>query len=201
MPARNDESFAQKNHRTEIQTAEATNEAERVDVITQNVETIANLHIHAERKVGVHQRAIEKVTAFLGRPRFLYIILLFVLVWITVNGLVVLIGLHSFDVPPYNWLQGIISLSALLMTTLVLITQNRQNNVTEQRRQLDLQVNLVVEQKVTKLISLVEELRQDMPQVKERHDPEAESMQKAVDPHEVLSSLNQMLEDAGVAEK
>lgn len=201
MPTRDDKSCEQKNYNSGIQTAEATNEAEQVDVIAQNVETIADLHIHAERKVGVHQRAIERVTAYLGRPCFLYVILLFVLLWIIVNSLVVMAGLHSFDVPPYNWLQGIISLSALLMTTLVLITQNRQNNATEQRRRLDLQVNLVVEQKVTKLISLIEELRQDMPQVKDRHDPEAESMKQAVDPHEVLSSLNQMLEDAEVVEK
>ena len=201
MPTRDDESFAQKNSDNGIKATETPNETEQADVIAQNIETIADLHIHAERKVGVHQRAIERVTAYLGRPRFLYIILLFVFLWIIVNGLLALNGVHSFDVPPYNWLQGIISLSALLMTTLVLITQNRQNNVTEQRRRLDLQVNLVVEQKVTKLISLVEELRQDMPQVKDRHDPEAESMKQAVDPHEVLSSLNQMLEDAEVAEK
>ncbi len=201
MPTRDDKSYEQKNSDNGIKAAETTNEVEQADVIAQNVETIADLHIHAERKVGVHQRAIERVTAYLGRPRFLYIILLFVLLWIMVNGFAAMESLHSFDVPPYNWLQGIISLSALLMTTLVLITQNRQNNVTEQRRRLDLQVNLVVEQKVTKLISLIEELRQDMPQVKDRHDPEAESMKKAVDPHEVLYSLNQMLEDAEVAEK
>lgn len=181
--------------------ANTGNETEQVDIIAQNIETIADLHIHAERKVGTHQRAIERVTASLGRPRFLYIILLFVLLWLTLDTLCPDIGLHPFDVPPYSLLQGIISLSALLMTTLVLITQNRQNNVTEQRRRLDLQVNLVIEQKVTKLISLLEELRQDIPHVKDRHDPEAESMQKPVDPHEVLSSLNKILEDADVPHK
>jgi uncharacterized membrane protein len=100
------------------------------------------------------------------------------------------------DPPPFSWLQGIIGLSALLMTTIVLITQNRQSKATEQRRQLDLQVNLLVEQKVTKLIALVEELRHDLPQIENRHDPEAEAMQQTVDPHQVLKTLNQMLTDA-----
>jgi uncharacterized membrane protein len=36
---------------------------------------------------------------------------------------------------------------------------------------LDLQINLLTEQKVTKLIRLLEELRADMPGVRTRHDP------------------------------
>lgn len=195
-----DTSFKQENANPG-ETKEARNEGEQIDVVAQNVETIANLHIHAEQKVGIHQRAIEKITGYLGRPRFLYFILLFVLFWIGVNVWMISLGMHNFDQPPFSWLQGIISLSALLMTTLVLITQNRQNNATEERRRLDLQVNLVIEQKVTKLIALIEELREDSPQVKGRHDPEAEAMKEPVNPHEVLSSLNQMLEEAEVSKR
>jgi len=198
---KDDTSFEQKKSHEGTGTSNKNNATEQVDVIAQNVETIADLHIRAEQKVGTHQRAIERFTSFLGRPRFLYFILLFVLLWIAVNVCLIGLGMHSVDQPPFSWLQGIISLSALLMTTLVLITQNRQNNVTEQRRRLDLQVNLVVEQKATKLITLLEELRQDLPQVKERHDPEAEAMMEPVDPHEVLSSLDQMLQDAEITHK
>ena len=58
---------------------------EQVDPIGQNIETIADLHIRMEKKVDRHQRSIETVTAFLGRPRFLYIILTFVALWILMN--------------------------------------------------------------------------------------------------------------------
>ncbi len=169
-----------------------SNDQELVDPISQS---IAELHTHMESKVGRHQRAIEAVTANLGRPRFLYIILLFVLTWIFVNLLLVRLHISSFDPPPFYWLQGIVGLSALLMTTVVLITQNRQNRMTEQRRRLDLQVNLVVEQKVTKLISLMEELRRDIPSVQNRHDPEVEALSETVDPHEVLFTLNDLLNE------
>ena len=183
----------------EKQIAQADNSVNRVtdssDPTNQSIETLANLHIRMERKVGRHQRAVETLTAFLGRPRFLYFILFFVILWIGVN--IVLWHVHWAinDPPPFYWLQGIVGLSALLMTTIVLITQNRQSKATEQRRHLDLQVNLLVEQKVTKLIALVEELRRDLPQVEKRHDAEAEAMQQTVDPHEVLKTLNQMLTD------
>ena len=53
--------------------------------IGQNIETVANLHIHMEKKVDRHQRSIESFTAFLGRPRFLYIIFTFVCLWIFTN--------------------------------------------------------------------------------------------------------------------
>lgn len=180
--------------------AQATNHTNSVtdssDPTNQSIETLANLHIHMERKVGRHQRAVETVTAFLGRPRFLYFIMLLVVLWIGINTALWKEHWTIVDPPPFSWLQGIIGLSALLMTTIVLITQNRQSKATEQRRQLDLQVNLLVEQKVTKLIALVEELRHDLPQIENRHDPEAEAMKQTVDPHQVLKTLNQMLTEA-----
>lgn len=180
----------------ELQRIERENENEQIDPINESIETLANLHLRMERKVGRHQKAIESVTATLGRPRFLYIIMLFVALWIFSNMILKLSGIVAFDPPPFNWLQGTVSMCALFMTTIVLITQNRQNKAAEQRRQLDLQVNLLVEQKVTKVISLLEELRRDSSVVKDRHDSEAEALQSPVDPHEVLASLNKMIKEA-----
>lgn len=177
-------------------TSRVTNTNGQIDPIGQSIEATANLHIHMERKVDPHQRSIESVTAFLGRPRFLYIILLFVALWILLNIALKLASIHPIDPPPFSWLQGLIGLSALLMTIVVLITQRRQNRATELRRQLDLQVGLLVEQKVTKLIELVEELRRDMPQVENRHDPEVEALKESVNPHEVISTLNQVIKEA-----
>ena len=82
-----------------------------------------------------------------------------------------------FDPPPFAWLQGIFSLGALLTATVVLIKQNRLAKLEEPRAHLDLQVNLLAEQKTTKLIDLMEELRRDLPMVKDRNDPEAAALQ------------------------
>ncbi|TMC19342.1 MAG: DUF1003 domain-containing protein [Chloroflexi bacterium] len=169
---------------------------EQADPIGRSIEEIANLHVHMESKVDRHQRSIETITAFLGRPSFLYIILLFVACWILLNISLMLSGIRPVDPPPFTWLELIISISALLMTTVVLITQWRQNRATELRRHLDLQVNVLVEQKVTKLIELVEELRRDLPQIEDRHDPEVEALKQQVNPHEVVSSFNQLIKEA-----
>ncbi len=58
-----------------------------------------------------------------------------------------------------------------------------------------LQMNLLSEQKIAKLIDLIEELRRDLPNVRERHDPEAEVLKQAADPHLVVSALEERLEE------
>ena len=168
---------------------------ELVDIVGENIESIVDLHMRAEKRVSHHQRLIETVTANLGRPRFFYLILLFVATWIGVNLLLPHLGIMSFDPAPFSWLQGLVSLSALLMTTVVLITQNRHGKLDDLRMHLNLQVNLLIERKVTKLIDLVEELRRDMPQVENRHDPQAEAMKEPVNPHEVVKNLHQTLQE------
>ena len=163
------------------------------DLIDHNIETIISLHMHAELKVSRHQRLLERLTAWLGRPSFFYLTLMLVAAWIFVNLFGHYLRLPVFDPVPFSWLQGLIGLSALLMTILVLTTQNRQARFSERRKHLDLQVNLVVEHKVSKLIALVEELRRDMPTVKDRYDQEAEAMAEAVDPEAVFLALDETL--------
>ena len=165
------------------------------DLIDQDIETLVSIRMRADEKVDQHQRRIEKITASLGRPRFLYFILSFVLLWIMTNLLLISTGNRSFDPPPFYWLEGLIGLSALLMTTVVLITQNRQEKVDDQRRHLDLTITLLTERKVSKLIDLVEELRRDIPSVKDRHDPQAEVMKEMADPDTVLSSFNRAMSE------
>jgi hypothetical protein len=75
----------------------------------------------------------------------------------------------------------------------VLIKQNRLARIEKQRAHLDLQLNLLTEQKTTKLID-PEELRNDLSMVKNRHDPASAALQKPTDPHMVLAALDEQHE-------
>jgi uncharacterized membrane protein len=163
--------------------------------VIQEIESVASIRARAEQRLDKHQRMMEVLTAALGRPRTVYAILSLVVGWVAFNALAPrLLGWKSIDPPPFFWLQGMVALSALLMTTLVLITANRQTRNAEERSHLDLQVNLLAEHKVTKLIALVEELRRDLPMVRDRIDHEANAMQEAVDPHAMLEALERSSE-------
>jgi uncharacterized membrane protein len=167
--------------------------ANTVEPLADNVDTIASLHAQTQKSVDSHQRLIEHVTHRVGRPHTIYLLFGIVALWATTN---VLAHGRAPDPPPFFWLQGVIAVYAALVTTIVLTTQNRLQRQTEQRAYLDLQVNLIAEQKTAKLIALIEELRRDLPSVRNRPDPEAESMTRAVNPNEVLSALEETLESA-----
>lgn len=171
--------------------------ADVVDHVAQNIETMAALHARGEERVGRQQRAVERLTSLLGRPHSAYVIVAAVAGWIVWNRLAPGLGLRILDAAPFPWLQGAVSLCALLMTFMVLTTQNRLAMRAAQREHLDLQLNLIAEQKIAKLISLVEELRRDLPAVRNRVDPVAQSMSKAFDPHAVASALEQTLAPPG----
>jgi uncharacterized membrane protein len=164
--------------------------------VTNTVESLGRIHARAEASVTRHQRGIERITRVLGSPRGLYVIIVFVGAWASSNGALILSGHRPFDAPPFFILQGLVSLAALLATTMVLATQNRVTGHSDERSRLDLEVNLLSEAKVTKLIALLEELRRDLPNVPNRADPVADAMQEAVDPHEVLSAIAQSLDDS-----
>ena len=178
--------------------AHSTKRGEEVlpDHISQQVDTIAALHARGESEVSIHQRLIEKVTAFLGRPLFLNLTIAAIAVWIFLNIPANRPNLAPFDPPPFPLLAWLVSTGGLLLTIVVLITQNRQARLAERRAQLDLQVNLLSEQKIAKVIALMEELRRDMPSVPNRHDPEAEAMSEAANPHAVLDALEEKLDCA-----
>ncbi len=175
---------------------QSSSEDEFVDPLSAHIDTLTAIHMRAEREVSRHQRAVESVTAWLGRPQFFYGIVVGAGLWMLFNSLAARLRLPQWDSPPFYWLQGAVGLGSLLMTTVVLITQNRQAKVIQRQAQLDLQVSLMGDQKAAKIIELLEELRRDMPGVHNRVDAEAEMLQETVDPHVVLTALEFKLEQA-----
>ena len=165
------------------------------DPINENIDAVVALHALAEEQVDTHQRTVESLTAWLGRPQFFYGILVGVGLWMAVNCALPLLHRPRWDDPPFFWMQGAVGLGALLMTSVILITQNRQGKLAERREQLDLQMSLLTEQRTAKIIELLEELRRDLPSVHNRLDPEAEALTKTVDPHEVLATFESRLEE------
>jgi uncharacterized membrane protein len=159
--------------------------------IGENIAAVHEFYTREDLKRSASQRHVESVSAFVGRPAFIAVILLFVTLWVTVNLALPALGMPAFDPAPFYWLQGIVGLAALLTATVVLARQNRIAKLGEQRAHLDLKVTLLIEQKTAKMIDLLEELRRDLPNVKDRHDSGAAVMQQAMSPELVLAALDE----------
>jgi uncharacterized membrane protein len=161
------------------------------DQISENIEAVLEFYAREEQKISRSQRIVERISLFAGQPIFLALILFFVALWMLTNVLLRQAGMHEFDPAPFFWLQGGVGLGALLTATVVLTKQNRLARLAEQRAHLDLKVTLLTEQKTAKLIDLLEELRRDLPNVRNRDDPEAAALQQSMDADAVLAALDE----------
>lgn len=162
------------------------------DQVVKNIETIIGFQAKEAQKLPWRDRLVEKIAAFFGKSEFLYLQLLFFASWVFCThmapGLLPFFGLPLFDAKGMG-----LDVAALLIATGVLVQQSRQDQLAEQRSHLILQINLLTEQKIAKLIELMEELREDSPQIRDRHDLEAQIMQQATDPQIVLDILQENL--------
>jgi uncharacterized membrane protein len=158
--------------------------------ISHNIESIVAFHAREHEKLSPAQRRIEAASRIISRPLYLIVLLALVLAWMAGNALALRMGAMPLDAPPFPWLQGAVALAALITSTVVLYAQRRLATLETQRAHLDLQVNLLTEQKVTKLIELLEELRRDLPMVQDRVDAEVDILQQRTDAAQVLSALD-----------
>ena len=165
------------------------NQRELSGQVDSAIESIAELERKALSGASMQQRAIERFTRSVGRPRTLTWVLLFVAAWVAVNGILMASGRSAFDAPPYPWLIGVLQVAALLMTVVILTTENRMSELEEQRSRLHLQISILAERKTAKIVQLLEELRYDLPSVPNRDDPEAQEMTLATNPHQVAAEL------------
>ena len=157
--------------------------------IERTVRAIAQLHTDHHQQATRLDRLVDRATALLGRPEFLGVLTLFVLIWTGINMILLMLGRTPFDAPPFPWLGAALSLTALYLGTLILATQRRADRLASRREQMTLELGMMSEQKAAKIIELIEELRNDSPEIENRVDNEAAAMARPADAHAVLEAI------------
>lgn len=160
-----------------------------------NLEVVANFHDREEAAISRIQQRIERVSAFFGSPWYFAFCVLFIVAWMALNTWGSRHGWRFVDPPPFSIMDGLVSANALLLTIGVLIRQNRMARLAEHRSHLDLQINLLTEQKVTKILQIVDELQRDLTSLRgrpETHTPEQmQEMTKPADANALLNAIKQ----------
>lgn len=160
----------------------------------ENLEILSRFKDREEAQVSGSQLAIERISRVLGSPVFFALALLFIVAWMGVNAWGEHRGWRHMDTPPFLWLQALVSFIALLLTVAVLIRQNRMSQVAEHRAHLDLQINLLTEQKVTKILQIIDELRRDLTALRGGPDAEVTEMTKPADAHALMHAIKEKQE-------
>jgi uncharacterized membrane protein len=145
-------------------------------------------------------RIADAITDFTGSMVFVYVHVVWFAVWILLNvGLIHIPNISEFDRFPFSLLTMIVSLEAIFLSTFVLISQNRLSCASEKRAELDLQVNLLAEQKATKVLEMLDQLTQQLDQMSSRFnfkpDPEVKALKVSPEPQEVLEVIEETVKE------
>ena len=154
-------------------------------VVERNVRSLLARRHQLEQQKDFEQRIADTITSFTGSMRFVYIHAVVYGTWIIINlpG----VPLPKFD-PSFIILAMVASVEAIFLTTFVLMTQNRMSEQAEKRAELDLQISLLAEHEVTRLLNLVTAVAEKL-QVDVSRDPELDELRKDVPPEKVLDAM------------
>lgn len=161
----------------------------RLEEITRrNVEAIARMEREARSQGSRLDHGVEWITSLCGTSWFFVLTVAGVALWVGGNGL----GSFRFDPFPFPLLTMLVSLAGILLAVLILITQNRQSRVTEQRHHLHLQLSLLMEQEVTRVLRVLTDVAERVGL--EVHDPHIHVMQHHTDPETLMEEISKEID-------
>jgi uncharacterized membrane protein len=155
-------------------------------VIERNIETIAENRAEAHESRNLQTRLADWMTLFSGSMPFVYFHAVWFAIWIALNS--GFLGFHAFDPFPFGLLTVIVSLEAIFLSTFVLVSQNRQAALADRRADLDLQINLLAEYEITRMLCLVKAIANRL-DVEGCDDDELKGLVEPVEPKEVLHEI------------
>jgi uncharacterized membrane protein len=162
--------------------------AEMAGVMQRNIRALLDRRHAEEKRKPLQLRIADVVTRFAGSMRFVYIHLALFGLWIVAN--LPSVPFPKFD-PTLVVLAMFASVEAIFLSTFVLISQNRMAAEAAKRADLDLQVSLLAEHEVTRLITLVKAIAEKLGVDASQH-PELPELQKDVAPEKVLDALDKL---------
>ena len=155
-------------------------------VLTRNIQALEQRRRRDEQEANAEERVAEAITRFTGSMRFVYLHLALYGSWIAANlGWVP--GVPAWD-PSFVVLAMVASVEAIFLSTFVLISQNRMAAAADKRADLDLQVSLLAEHEVTRLVTLVLGIAERLG-VETEADAEVEEIARDVAPEAVLDEI------------
>jgi len=180
------------NHRHPARAAREADSAYRKsetgeDVTRQNVLAMRQLEEAAMARRTGADRVAAAIARFCGQMSFVWIHVVLFAVWIGYNTVP---WFKAFDPYPFTFLTLVVSLEAIFLSTLILISQNYDMRVSERRNQLDLQINLLAEQENTKALQMLERIAKKVG-AHVSDDPQVRALEEATRPEALVRQIDE----------
>ena len=156
-------------------------------VMQRNIRAVLEKRRAENAKKSADLKVADKITRFTGSMMFVYIHLVLFGLWIFSNLTGVPFG--KFD-PTFVVLAMWASVEAIFLSTFVLISQNRMAEQADRRADLDLQVSLLAEHEVTRLITMVKHIAERL-DLDIARQPDLAELEQDVAPEKVLDALSE----------
>lgn len=136
-------------------------------------------------------KVADFLTSYFGTFTFLAVNAVVYAVWIFGNtGKIP--GFPIIDPYPYSFMNSFVSIEAIILSVIVLISQNRENQRDILRNELGLQVQLISEKELTKILRLLKVIMEEKGRARDDH--ELEEMTKEIDASYIERKLEAQLE-------
>ena len=167
-------------------TVQPPNPPDLASVLNRNIEALQERRSREDRKATTQEKVAEAITKFTGSMAFVYIHVLGFGLWILLNlGFVP--GVRPWD-PTFVILATEASVEGIFLSTFVLISQNRSAAMADKRADLDLQINLLSEHEITRLLSIAIAIAIKSG-INLSDQPELEELERDVAPETVLDKI------------
>jgi uncharacterized membrane protein len=164
-------------------------------LVQRNISALLARRKAEEADLSWQERVAERITRFAGSMMFVWLHAFIVGLWVAFS-LGAIPGITPFD-PTFVILAMVASVEAIFLSTFILITQNRMQARADRRADLNLQISLLAEHEITRLVEMTAEIgrRMDIASAKK---PELEELKQDVRPEGVLETLDEAEEPGDV---
>ena len=161
-----------------------------------NIETIVRLEGEAEERVSHTDRLSAAIGKFAGTTSFIVVQVAGVAAYIAINTRLLTL-VPAFDPYPFPLLAVVLGLEAVLLTTFVLIRQNQMSLRADQRSHLDLQIDLLTEREVTKIIQLVHAMSKHLGIEEHVADAETRQLGEETEVEDIARDVRENFDEEG----
>ena len=116
-------------------------------------QVIKSFEAKANNNRTITERIADFMTTKFGSITFLFTNGLLFLFWILINTNQIP-AIKQFDPYPFGLLTTIVSLEAIFLSIIVLMSQNRASKIDDIRDEIDLQITTIAEEEITKMMEL-----------------------------------------------
>lgn len=170
---------------------EPPQEAHEVALRHARHQMVQSIKAHLSQQQTFSERIADFMVSWFGSVSFLWFNAIVFISWIVWNtGMIP--DFPPIDPFPYVFLTMVVSLEAIFLSIFVLMSQKRESRISELREEIDIQVNMIAEQEITKVIHLVTYLMKHL-NVPYEKDPELRRMMHPLNMDEIRGELERQL--------